>query len=113
MEQLPFKDAMAGYFSRIGRKGGKIGGKRKFPGKTEAANHASSIPTPCTILRRRAGIAALSTRSLPWQAGAPPSYALDRAPRYCIRCSAAFLGVIQNGRTIRKSKGLVEARINP
>jgi hypothetical protein len=37
MEQVPFKDAMASYFSRIGGKGGKIGGKRKFPGKTEAA----------------------------------------------------------------------------
>ena len=49
MEQVPFKDAMASYFSRIGRKGGKIGGKRKFPGKTEAANHARSIPTPCPI----------------------------------------------------------------
>jgi hypothetical protein len=49
MEQVPFKDAMASYFSRIGRKGGKIGGKRQFPDKTEAANHARSIPTPCPI----------------------------------------------------------------
>jgi hypothetical protein len=49
MEHVPFKDAMASYFSRIGRKGGKIGGRRKFPGKTEAANHARSIPTPCPI----------------------------------------------------------------
>ena len=40
MEQVTFKYAMACYFSRIGRKGGKIGGKRKFPGKTGAANHA-------------------------------------------------------------------------
>ena len=40
MEQVPFKDAMASCFSWIGGKGGKIGDRRKFPGKAEAANHA-------------------------------------------------------------------------
>ena len=56
MEQLPFKDAMAGYFSRIGRKGGKIGGKRSLETMTpqERTARAKKAAAKSAEVRKKA-----------------------------------------------------------